>query len=228
MDKADIQRAALFRFADQGYHATTLRHLAQDLGVTPAAFYYHFRTKDELLTSLIEVILADDLEILGRIRRENTTNPLDEATYALVYGMCVAREEALIVEREARHLEQEFAKRVSRMARQYERRFADLIADEYELSGEDLTLATRAAIGLGESVMRWYRKGGKLSAHEVAVAYIGYTRGVLERAERDATKGTARRPRATSRNGSGTFSFDDTVAFIDERVEGRRLAGAKA
>lgn len=223
MDRADIQRAALFRFAEQGYHATTLRHLAKDLGVTPAAFYYHFTGKDELLTSLIEEIITGDLEVLRTIRRENKVNPLDELLYIHVYFMCAAHEEALIVMREAKYLEKNFRTRVARMFHDYERVFADCIAEEYDLSGEDLTLATRAVVGLGGSVVQWYHQDGPLSGDEVARTFARYARGILERAEQDAMKPKPlRQPGNRSRNGSGPMEFDDTVAVVNERVALRR------
>jgi AcrR family transcriptional regulator len=229
MDKADIQRAALFRFAAQGYHATTLRHLANDLGVTPAAFYYHFKNKDELLTSLIEEIMSADLDLLRRIRRENTTDPLDEMIYSHVYWMCVGREEALIVEREAKYLESDFRKRVGRMAHEYARQFAECIAEEYELTGQELTLATRAVLGLGESVAQWFHADGPLGAREIAAAFAGYARGILERAERNAAKGMAPpRRRSASSNGSGSLSYEDRLAAIDDRLAARRQSGAAA
>lgn len=222
MDKAGIQRVALFRFAEQGYHATTMRHLAEDLGVTPAAFYYHFKNKDELLTSLIEEILIGDLELLGGIRRENTRDPLDEMIYAHVYGMCHAREEAIVVEREAKYLPQEFRKRVGLMIHDYEQLFADCIAEEYDLSGAELTLATRAVMGLGGSVVQWFHRGGPLSEHEVAVAYTRYARGILEQAERDAGTTSARRRRKAAGNGS----FEATAARVNERAAARRATAA--
>jgi AcrR family transcriptional regulator len=229
VDKADIQRAALFRFSEQGYHATTLRHLAKDLGVTPAAFYYHFKNKDELLTSLIEEIMAADVELLRRIRLENTIDALDEMLYAHVYWMCVGREEALIVEREAKHLESDFRKRVARMAHDYRRQFAECIAEEYELAGPELELAARAVVGLGESVVQWFHADGPLSAREIAAAFTGFARGILERAERDAAQGIApRRRRDASRNGSGSLCYEDTLAIVDARLATRRQGSAAA
>ncbi|MFN2452513.1 MAG: helix-turn-helix domain-containing protein, partial [Candidatus Dormibacteria bacterium] len=41
-----ILAAALEHFYAQGYEATTLQQLADQLGVTKAALYYHYRTKD--------------------------------------------------------------------------------------------------------------------------------------------------------------------------------------
>ncbi|MCR6487280.1 TetR/AcrR family transcriptional regulator [Amycolatopsis sp. OK19-0408] len=49
-----IQRVALELFAEQGYEASSLREIAERLNVTKAALYYHFRTKEDIVTSLLE------------------------------------------------------------------------------------------------------------------------------------------------------------------------------
>ena len=36
-------------FVEQGYDATSLREIAERLGVTKAALYYHFSSKDQIL-----------------------------------------------------------------------------------------------------------------------------------------------------------------------------------
>jgi AcrR family transcriptional regulator len=41
-------------FIEQGYDGTSLREIADRLGFTKAALYYHFRSKDEILLALIE------------------------------------------------------------------------------------------------------------------------------------------------------------------------------
>lgn len=48
-----IQAIAVRMFADRGYDNTSLREIAEELGVTKAALYYHFKTKEELVASLI-------------------------------------------------------------------------------------------------------------------------------------------------------------------------------
>jgi AcrR family transcriptional regulator len=50
--RARIQAVALELFIKQGYEQTSLREIAERLGVTKAALYYHFRTKDEIVESL--------------------------------------------------------------------------------------------------------------------------------------------------------------------------------
>src|ERR1700739_2009848 len=43
----------------EGLEAVTIRRLAADLGVTPMALYWHFRSKDELLAGLAERVWAE-------------------------------------------------------------------------------------------------------------------------------------------------------------------------
>jgi AcrR family transcriptional regulator len=45
---------ALELFAEQGYEKTSLREIAERLGVTKAALYYHFKSKEDIVGSLVE------------------------------------------------------------------------------------------------------------------------------------------------------------------------------
>src|SRR5215469_5319588 len=54
MDRVRLSRAAVVERAlalsdADGLEAVTIRRLATELGVSPMALYWHFRTKDELL-----------------------------------------------------------------------------------------------------------------------------------------------------------------------------------
>lgn len=49
-----IQDVALELFAGQGYEKTSLREIAEQLDVTKAALYYHFKTKEEILVSIFD------------------------------------------------------------------------------------------------------------------------------------------------------------------------------
>jgi AcrR family transcriptional regulator len=52
--RARIQHVALELFAEQGYERTSLREIAERLGVTKAALYYHFKSKEDIVRSFIE------------------------------------------------------------------------------------------------------------------------------------------------------------------------------
>jgi AcrR family transcriptional regulator len=49
-----IQRVAMELFAERGYDKTTLQEVADRLEITRPALYYHFRTKQEILSSIAD------------------------------------------------------------------------------------------------------------------------------------------------------------------------------
>ncbi|GGZ85186.1 TetR/AcrR family transcriptional regulator [Streptomyces echinoruber] len=59
-----IQDVALDLFAEQGYEKTSLREIAEHLGVTKAALYYHFKTKEEIIVSLFEDLTKPIQELI--------------------------------------------------------------------------------------------------------------------------------------------------------------------
>jgi AcrR family transcriptional regulator len=61
-----------------GYSATSLRMIADRIGITQAAVYYHFRAKDDLLAELLNPLFNAFAEVLGeaeeRARRERAVD----------------------------------------------------------------------------------------------------------------------------------------------------------
>jgi AcrR family transcriptional regulator len=57
--RARIQQAALELFAVRGVKETSLRDIADRLGVTKPALYYHFASREDLLNSLVEPLIED-------------------------------------------------------------------------------------------------------------------------------------------------------------------------
>jgi AcrR family transcriptional regulator len=51
--RARIQQVAVELFAEQGYEKTSLREIAGRLDVTKAALYYHFKSKEDIVASLV-------------------------------------------------------------------------------------------------------------------------------------------------------------------------------
>lgn len=58
-----IVEVALELIADHGFAATTTREIAERLGFTKAALYYHFRSKEDLLAAMVAPAV-DDLTAL--------------------------------------------------------------------------------------------------------------------------------------------------------------------
>jgi AcrR family transcriptional regulator len=68
-----IQAVALELFAEHGYEKTSLREIAERLDVTKAALYYHFNTKEDIVVSLFDDLIADMDDILAWLREQPPT-----------------------------------------------------------------------------------------------------------------------------------------------------------
>src|SRR5438105_9420972 len=56
--RSRVQKVALELFAEQGYEKTSLREIAERLGVTKAALYYHFKSKEDIVHSFTDDYFA--------------------------------------------------------------------------------------------------------------------------------------------------------------------------
>ncbi|MEV0640791.1 TetR/AcrR family transcriptional regulator [Streptomyces sp. NPDC050619] len=68
-----IQDVALELFAEQGYEKTSLREIAEQLDVTKAALYYHFKSKEEILVSLFDDLTQPILDLIEWGKRQPHT-----------------------------------------------------------------------------------------------------------------------------------------------------------
>jgi AcrR family transcriptional regulator len=66
--RSRLRELALELFAEQGYEKTSLREIAERLGVTKAALYYYFKSKEDIVASLVEDYVArlDELIAWGK------------------------------------------------------------------------------------------------------------------------------------------------------------------
>lgn len=70
--RARLCEVALELFAEQGYEKTSLREIAERLGVTKAALYYYFKSKEDIVRSLVEDYVA---QLDGLIAWAKTQTP---------------------------------------------------------------------------------------------------------------------------------------------------------
>jgi len=65
--KAEIHQAALELFSTRGYEKTSLREIAERVGITKASLYYHYSSKHELLKAIIGSFFEDLNEMLNLV-----------------------------------------------------------------------------------------------------------------------------------------------------------------
>src|ERR1700722_3476978 len=88
--RSRVQEVALELFAEQGYEKTSLREIAERLGVTKAALYYHFKSKEDIVHSFTDdyFVAIDDLVDWGKQqpRTEETRREVLNRYVGIVLG----------------------------------------------------------------------------------------------------------------------------------------------
>jgi len=67
--------ARLFRY--EGYYATTMRDIAQESGIEAGSIYYHFQSKDQILSEVLDIGVRQLYEKVSEIVRSTKGNPED-------------------------------------------------------------------------------------------------------------------------------------------------------
>jgi TetR/AcrR family transcriptional regulator, cholesterol catabolism regulator len=81
-----IIEVAIKIFAEHGYAGTSMRGIAEELGITKAALYYHFSCKEEIFKACINHSVERILEGMETIA--NSDESVWDKIRALIHGMC--------------------------------------------------------------------------------------------------------------------------------------------
>ena len=92
-----ILDVALDLFTEQGYDGTSLREIAEQLGVTKAALYYHFESKEDILMALHMRIHDFGREALMLIAEEPVTLELWEQLLDQIVGEMLAQRKLFLM-----------------------------------------------------------------------------------------------------------------------------------
>jgi AcrR family transcriptional regulator len=94
-----VVAAALDLFAERGVSGTSLQMIADRLGVTKAAVYYHFRAKRDIVLAVVQPMLAELTAVIGEAERERSQSVRTELVLVgLVDGLIRNRQLYAILE----------------------------------------------------------------------------------------------------------------------------------
>jgi AcrR family transcriptional regulator len=168
--------AAVDAFAERGYHATTTRDIAGRAGMSPAALYIHYKTKEELLHRISRIGHDRALEILQTAaRREGTaTERLADGVSSFVRWHAGWRTTARVVQYELDALGPDARAEIFALRRQVDAEVRGIIEDGVR-SGEfdvpDVYGTTLAVLSLCIDVARWFNVDGPRTPEEVGALY---------------------------------------------------------
>jgi AcrR family transcriptional regulator len=184
-----IREAALGLMAKRGYEAMSMRELAAEVGVQPAALYRYFPTKEELLFAL----LIEHMEALAaawEAARPEGAAPSRQLT-AFVENHIrfhVARRHSTHVSNmELRSLSPGRLSQVLKLRNAYEKDLRAILRDGCDNGDfviDDTGLTAMAIIQMLTGVIVWFRPGERLTVDQVTQTYLTMTMRLVGAAER--------------------------------------------
>ncbi|WP_351223817.1 TetR/AcrR family transcriptional regulator [Streptomyces sp. NPDC002133] len=168
--------AAVEAFAERGYHATTTRDIAGRAGMSPAALYIHYKTKEELLHRISRIGHDRALEILeGAADAEGTAaERLAAAVRSFVRWHAGHHMTARVVQYELDALGDEHRDEIVELRRKSDaavRRILNEGVAAGEFDVPDVPGTTVAVLSLCIDVARWFNVHGRRTPDEVGALY---------------------------------------------------------
>lgn len=168
--------AAVDAFAERGYHATTTRDIAGRAGMSPAALYIHYKTKEELLHRISRIGHDKALEILETAAAGSggAAERLDAAVRSFVGWHAAHHTTARVVQYELDALAPEHRAEIVALRRRSDAAVRHILADGVgtrEFDVPDLPGTTLAVLSLCIDVARWFSVEGRRTPDEVGALY---------------------------------------------------------
>ncbi|MEV0122802.1 TetR/AcrR family transcriptional regulator [Streptomyces sp. NPDC050703] len=168
--------AAVEAFAERGYHATTTRDIAGRAGMSPAALYIHYKTKEELLHRISRIGHDKALAILRAAADGEGTaaERLTAAVRSFVGWHAAHHTTARVVQYELDALGAEHRTEIIALRRETDAAVRGIIDDGVragEFDVPDVPGTTLAVLSLCIDVARWFNVAGPRTPDEVGALY---------------------------------------------------------
>ena len=171
--RKELTRLAAQLFVQEGFDRTTVRMLAQEMGIKSGSLFHHFRDKQEILSAVIEEGTENAL-VIAREALERC----DSSASARLHAMARAHLETLLTDRNAhvvalyewRRLDPVARDHLSHLRDAYEALWEEVIdaALAEGLIHGDRFLVSRFVMGALNWTVRWYDPDGPRTPDDLA------------------------------------------------------------
>lgn len=164
-----ILEAAAATFAAKGYEATSIRDVADAVGMLGGSLYYYIKTKEDLLFALIDDFHRIGMEEVRKAEEDAVASGFGNDPLAILRAVFVSSAELNLRSRslsavfynDFRHLSDERKQHIVESRRSHQRRIEELITQAQEV-GEvskslDPRLTALAMLSLLNATNTWYR-----------------------------------------------------------------------
>jgi len=181
-----ILRVAAHLFRTKGYKGTSMRDIAEVVGLTKSSLYHHIRGKQDLLLEILQHTVDRAIRRLERIAH-STLSPSERLRLAVenhIVHLIEDLDNVVCFIEEGKNLAPERMRAYVQQRDRYERFFRDIVqegiqAGEFRLT--DVRLAGWAILGMCNWVAKWYRRDGPYTAQEIATHFGEFAVRALSR-----------------------------------------------
>ena len=167
-----LQRAATM-FRERGFAASSMRDLAETVGIEAASLYNHIRSKNEILESICFDVANIFNEKIQEVEsgRQSNINKIESLLRFHIEQMVYNYENVIVSYREWRHLDEPYRANFQNQRRTYRKRFAAIIEDgivKGEIRRIDAATAVLIMLHAINGIESWHRSKVKMNADELA------------------------------------------------------------
>ncbi|MEJ0032077.1 MAG: TetR/AcrR family transcriptional regulator [Bacteroidota bacterium] len=172
--KEQIFRTAAELFREKGYVASSMRDLAQKLGIEAASLYSHIRSKEEILHNICFEMAAEFRKSLDEVEKQKNLTASEKLRRGIVGHVQVMAKDltaSAVFMNEHRHLSQPYLREFLLLRINYINRFKSMI-EEGVKTGEfksniDVKLAVMTLFSSFNWMPQWYQPGGVVDSLEL-------------------------------------------------------------
>ena len=171
-DQQGILEVAVAAFNEYGYDATSMGVLADRLGLSKSAIYHHFASKDEILERALDEALGALEGVLGEADAAGgrAADRVDQVLRGAVHVLVSKLASVTLLLRVRGNTDVERTALARRRA--FDRRITALV-EEAQAEGTlrsdiDASVVSRLLFGMINSIVEWYRPGGREDADRLA------------------------------------------------------------
>ena len=186
--RAEIVRAAGRLFHEKGYSATTIRDIANAVGMRSGSPFYHFKTKHDMLRAVVlEGMDAINATVANAANSGKSPRATFEAMLRAHLGQLLGeqgRDFAATLLHESRHLDPKELAELVAFKDRYEALWQKALRDlkRAGLIDDDSQVARLFLMGALNWTVQWYRADGPRSIEQIARQLAGFLLGKPKRA----------------------------------------------
>ena len=155
--KEQVIRMAAELFREKGYAASSMRDLAQKLGIEAASLYSHIKSKEEILQSLCFDMAAEFRKSLDEVEKQKgpASEKLRKGITGHIQVMAKDLTASAVFMNEHRHLSQPYLREFLLLRINYINRFKDIIEEGIKSGEFKVSIDKKLAVMTLFSSLNW-------------------------------------------------------------------------